>query len=199
MSANPPSDRAQRLFEQLRKLEPLAKLRDPALQQVAEQLAATEPDHLAAVVDRTFPSASGDIARRHLQAVREERFQRLVAGVLEALGGPKATFTDLLAGAGRAVTDPVAESLGSVPATEIRRRLDALKGRSVNAADIEEIKALVDRKSGGKTPDATSVAQIAIAASQAVQQAAFNIQKIITVTLEAERAADAENPKYYYP
>lgn len=199
MSATPPSDRAQRLFEQLRQNEALAKLRDPALRQVAEQLAASEPDHLAAVVDRTFPSASGDIAKRHLEAVREERFQRLIAGVLEALGGPKATFTDLLTGAGRAVTDTVAESLGSIPATEIRRRLDALKGRSVNAADVEEIKALVDRKSGVKTPDSVAVAQIAQAASLAVQQAAFNIQKIITVTLEADRAADAENPKYYYP
>lgn len=199
MSATPPPDKVQRLFEQLRKLEPLAKIRDQALRQIAEQLAADEPDHLAAVVDRSFPSASGSIARRHLEAVREERYQRLITGLLEALGGANATLPDLLAGAGRAVTDALAESLGGVPSTEVRRRLDALKGRAVNAADIDEIKALLDRKSGVKTPDSAALAQIAQAASQAVQQVAFNVQKIITVTLEAERAADAENPKYYYP
>lgn len=200
MPTTPSPDRVQRLVDQLRQLEPLSQLGDAALRQVAEQLAAGgETDHLAAVVDRNFPSASGDIAKRHYATVRLERYQRLVAGLLEALGGPRATFGDLLAAAGRAVTDPVAESLAGIPAAEIRRRLDALKGRSVNAADIEEIKSLVERKAAAKAPDSIAIAQIAQAASQAVQQAAFNVQKILTVALEAERAADAENPKYYYP
>ncbi len=210
MSAVPPSDRSRLLFEQLRRLAPLTRLRDSALKEVAEALAqaepstpasspGSEPDHLAAVVHEPFPSASGDIARRHLEAVREERTQRLIAGILQSLGGPGATLPDLLLAAGRAVTDPVAESLGSIPVAEFRRRLDAWKGRPPEAGEIEDLKALLQRRASAPIAEPAALAQVALAASQAVQQAAFNIQKILTVALEAERAADATNPKYYYP
>lgn len=47
--------------------------------------------------------------------------------------------------------------------------------------------------------DAAVIGQVAQAVSQAVQQVAINVQKIVTVALESERSAAATHPKYYDP
>ena len=133
------------------------------------------PDAIGAIVGRTFEGATQDIAGRHLSLVRQERTRRLVSGVLSALGGDGATLIDLLQGAGRAVTDALVQGLAGVPPGEVGKRPASVP------------------------LDAAASAQVAHAVSQAVQQVALQVQKILTVALDAERVGDADHPKYSSP
>lgn len=132
-------------------------------------------DALGAIVGRTFEGATQDIAGRHLSMVRQERTRRVISGVLAGLGGEGATLTDLLHGAGRAVTDSLVQGMGGVPRGETEKR----------AASVPL--------------DAASTAQLAHAVSQSVQQVALNVQKMVAVALDAERTGDMDNPRYSSP
>lgn len=183
-----------------------AAMEDAARQEVRKRAGGTETasaagpaDSLGTIVNRRFEGATQDITGRHQVVVREERLRRLVAGVLEGLGGRGATLTDLLQGAGRAVTDSVVQGLGGVPVSEIERRILALRGQPATASELDAIVALLRARPATSPLDGPSTAQLAYAVSQAVQQVAANVQKIVTVALDAERTADQENPKYSSP
>jgi len=227
MSASDLTSQAREFYEKLRRRVDLSGFSDGALADAAlnrvkgkgstdsagEEEVATQlrmgaekasmgggSDVLGAIVSRQFEGATQDIASRHLEAVRHERTRRLIAGILEALGGPGANLVDVLHGAGRAVTDAVTAGAGGIPWTELEKRLAALGAAT---GDREESRKVLEswlRARAVAVPlDAAATAQLAHAVSQAVQQVAVNVQKIVTVALDAERSGDAENPRYSSP
>ena len=227
MSASDPKNQAREFYEKLRRRADLSGFSDGALadaalnrvesngstdaageEEVANRLRAGVDreatgggrDVLGAIVARQFEGATRDIASRHLEAVRHEKMRRLIAGILEALGGPGATLVDVLNGAGRAVTDAVTAGAGGIPWADLEKRLAALGTATGDRDESRQVLESWLRARTGAVPlDAAATAQLAHAVSQAVQQVAVNVQKIITVALDAERSGDAENPRYSSP
>ncbi|MCC6234847.1 MAG: hypothetical protein IT580_19545 [Verrucomicrobiales bacterium] len=156
-------------------------------------------DDLEAIVQRQFEGATRSIADRHTQAVRLDRTRGLIEAVLHGLGGHGATLEQILTGAGRAVAVPVLEVFGETNLAELERRLRETSSRVLSPVEVEELLRLLRQRRGIPSTDAAAVGQVAQAASQAVQQVAVNVQKIVTVALEAARAADETDPRYYYP
>jgi hypothetical protein len=159
----------------------------------------TKLDDLDAVVHRQFEGATRDIAERYAQAVRQERARRVTESVLQGLAGKdNASLRDLLAGAADAVADAVVRVQGEIPWERVEQRLREHAGKPLTDSDIEGLLRLARQRA--PVPLASGdVAQVAQAVSQAVQQVSLNVQKIIAVALENERASDAEHPRYYDP
>lgn len=159
----------------------------------------TKLDDLDAVVHRQFEGATRDIAERYAQAVRQERARRVTESVLQGLAGKdNASLRDLLAGAADAVADAVVRVQGEIPWDQVEQQLREKTGKPLGESDIDSLLKLA-RKRAPVPLASGDVAQVAQAVSQAVQQVSLNVQKIIAVALENERAADAEHPRYYDP
>lgn len=156
-------------------------------------------DELDAIVHRQFEGATRDIADRYAQAVRQERARRVTESVLQGLAGKEqASLSDLLHGAANAVAEAVLRVQGKTPANDWERRLESASGRSLSESEVAELIELA-RRGPPVALASGDIAQVAQAVSQAVQQVAVNVQKIVSVALENERAADAEHPRYYDP
>jgi hypothetical protein len=163
---------------------------------LAAQLGSSLAD-LDAIVQRQFEGATRDIATRHSQAVRLDRTRRVIEAVLYGLGGQGATLEQVLAGAGRAVTLPVLEVFGQSVSADLERRLRNAANRALAPAEVDELLQLLRQRQAIPTAEPAAIGQVAQAASQAVQQAAVNVQKILTVALEADRSGDKDGYTYY--
>lgn len=176
---------------------------------------------IADEVQRKFQGASRVLAERHLESVLNYRTVYLTEQILDRLGGNLPT---LLHAAGRAVTDSIktlgfdsqraqasqAEVVNQIMAdiSRLQTEIDSIQANKPKGPEgqrLKEAEKLSRRlESLNKTlesllVDSAALGQIALAASQAVQQTAFNVQKIITVAIEASRNNDGTSPKYVYP
>jgi hypothetical protein len=156
-------------------------------------------DEFDVLVQRRFEGATRELVERHAHDVRIERTRRVVESVLQALGGDKGTLAGILEGAANAFTSPILSGASGVPVADLRKRLQKLAKDGANPTEIQDLLALL--KPPGKTAeiDGAALAQIAVGLSQLLQQVSINVQKIVTVALDADRSGDTTHPKYYPP
>ena len=197
-AANLDEEAATALWKQVVARERMSAEEREILSKLSHKLGSTL-DEFDVLVQRRFEGATREIVERHAREVRHERSRRVVESVLQALGGDKSTLAGILDGAATAFTTPIISGLSGVSVAELRKRLQALEKGGATTAEIQSLLALL--KSSGNTAeiDGAAVAQIAVALSQLLQQVAINVQKIVTVALDADRSGDATHPKYYPP
>lgn len=203
-------------------LDPKLNIPEELREENRKQTQASLTNHLtegiAKQVNRQFEGVSKVLSERHLETVLNYRSVYQAEQMLNLLSDK---LPHLLDAAGSAVAKAVRDAGIPVRSSEVSRQefetlqsevrrllasgehsASSERARVSTALDPEEFKARLEKLSqslDGLVIDSAAVGQIALAASQAVQQTAFNVQKIITVAIEASRSSDGVNPKYVYP
>ena len=203
-----PQSAEDQVVDSLQRFGPSSKVPPHILRQVAAEWVAGLPPSAEAVLTPELTQQLAEKALRLAAVTTEEQVIR--AKLATKLGSTLGDIDQIVHRHFEGATRDIAERHFEATRLERARRITTgvLVALGGEGATLESVltgaaravtKPVTEAVQATKGLDAAVTAQLAQAVSQAVQQVALNVQKIISVALESERSGDTTHPKYYYP